>query len=348
MKLTSKNRPKLTVLVGPPACGKSTLTKKFEDHDTLIVSSDDIRYKLQEKRFGDAYTYRPEMNKEVFKVFHSKVEEGLEKGMHVVADATSMSYKDRSTFRDIKRRLNKKNIFPYMEAMVVVENIQEIMLNDAMRVEEEVGKEVIVHSLKRFRVPNPRIEEWDVVKIVRSRPDTGHPQQYFDGLDKIADTYDQKNKWHTLTLGGHIEELKEMSPNNRLKTISQYHDYGKLFTQEIKEGQARYYGHANVSSYLYLYSLAEEFVQELSEEQIENAIIIERHMTRLDEWRPSRALTEMGIEAYFLLQEFDEIDKRGGSKKGKNRYEGLTSEEKRDILNNRRKQFFEEMEEYIT
>jgi hypothetical protein len=131
--------------------------------------------------------------------------------------------------------------------------------------ERTCSKEVIVKLLNSFNVPT-----WYELK---DAVDNSYIGFYFDENEiyrtgekifQIAMYFDQCNKNHNLTLGKHCERAKEIlelngfSSDSELLDAAKYHDIGKLYTQKFTTyygtptSQAHYYGHANVSAYMYL------------------------------------------------------------------------------------------------
>lgn len=86
----------LTITVGIPGCGKSTLAEKLKADGTVdvILSSDAIREELT----GDAENQ--DANARVFSTLFHRVEAALEQKLNVLVDATNL----KPTYR---RRLNE-------------------------------------------------------------------------------------------------------------------------------------------------------------------------------------------------------------------------------------------------
>lgn len=298
---------KLKVLIGPPASGKSTYTKKRKSK-YKSVSSDKIRFALQEE-LGDRYKYRPELNGKIFAEYHKQIEDYLLQGHNVIADATNMTVKDRNQYFDITRRVGKQGIKVTVEAILFISSIETLIVRDEKR-EAKVGAEVILHSLKRFKAPNIRTEGWDLIQIIQSDIET--PGEYREKLIERAQGFDQKNPYHQYDLGGHQKDVWERLKkaghgSERMKDISETHDLGKLYTMTVDEkGMGHFYGHAGVSTYIY-FKIAPPTID--FEEMFARALIIERHMAELDKWSVHKAKRELGEEVLRDLVKFWEIDK---------------------------------------
>lgn len=75
---------KLYVMIGIPGSGKSTYAKQYlKDKYTIYVSRDEIRYGLLEE--ADEYFSK---EKTVFDIFIQKIQDALNNGYNVIADAT--------------------------------------------------------------------------------------------------------------------------------------------------------------------------------------------------------------------------------------------------------------------
>lgn len=298
----------LHVVIGPPGSGKTTYIKNKKFHkNTVIVSSDDIRYQKQADQFGDPYAYRPELNGEVFDEFHGKIEEYLRNGRSVVADATNMTIRDRSPFFEVASRVEKET--PYKVAVcayVLLAPVGELVENDSKRSLERVGEDVIIHSLTRFQTPNPKVEPWYSITLY-NKDDDRTIHNNWKTAERHMKKFNQKNPHHKYTLYEHSRRVANILSNGNRDTvlydIGMQHDIGKLYTQKVTDGVATYYGHAGVSSYLSLY------YNYASPSAIMVAKVIERHMTDPEKWREDRAMKEMKPSWYRIYKRLWDIDK---------------------------------------
>ena len=80
---------KLYIMVGCPGSGKSIYAKKYLS-DAVYISRDDIRFSLVKE--NEEYFSK---EKEVFKVFINKINNELQNGHDVVADATHLNPSSR-------------------------------------------------------------------------------------------------------------------------------------------------------------------------------------------------------------------------------------------------------------
>ena len=87
----------LTITVGIPGCGKSTLAEKLKAEGTIdvILSSDDIRQELT----GDIENQ--DANAQVFKTLYRRVEGGLAQDLNVLVDATNLKPSYRRHLNEI-------------------------------------------------------------------------------------------------------------------------------------------------------------------------------------------------------------------------------------------------------
>lgn len=95
----------LIVLVGPPACGKTTFVKN-QSLKGNHISRDKIRFSLLED--GESYFGKEDL---VFDEYVKQIQESLDAGQRTYADATHLNEKSRNKLLD---RLNLENVDIYM------------------------------------------------------------------------------------------------------------------------------------------------------------------------------------------------------------------------------------------
>ena len=130
------------VLVGCPACGKSTFAKNF-DNDTVVVSSDAIREEL----YGDEAIQGN--GKEVFSLYYDRAIAAIEKGYNVILDATNVTRKAR---KNIFSTLGKSNVDCKFVAICFERELDVLLKQNAGR-ERKVPKEVIERMYHNYVRP---------------------------------------------------------------------------------------------------------------------------------------------------------------------------------------------------
>lgn len=243
--------PKLFVLCGLPASGKSTYAKELaEKYNANIHASDSIREELS----GDINNQN--INDLVFKTLHRRIKEDLANGKSCIMDATNINYKRRMAF------LQELNKIPCEKICILMATpYEECLKNNANR-DRKVPEEVIERMYRHFDVPY-WYEGWDDVWVKYS-PHSQDSFGYACYFVSNTKTYNQDNKHHRLSLGEHSEETWKYVSEHRgdtdnnsiaLRIASVLHDNGKIFTKTFKNSkseiteQAHYYNHERVGSY---------------------------------------------------------------------------------------------------
>lgn len=137
-------QPILYLLCGPAASGKSTWCHQHVKADDIYVSRDEIRF-ARLKNSEDYFTHE----KEVFKEYLSRIQDGLSKGNNVFADATHLNWSSRNK---ILKHINNEKV----QIKVVVFNTPlNICLNRNSNREglRRVPDNVIIDMFRRFSFP---------------------------------------------------------------------------------------------------------------------------------------------------------------------------------------------------
>jgi predicted kinase len=88
----------LIILKAPPASGKSTIAKGYQDKGYVVISSDELRGILGRDESDQT------KNKEVFDAAHMMTAYFLARGQNVLIDACNVTRKSRAKFIEIGRR----------------------------------------------------------------------------------------------------------------------------------------------------------------------------------------------------------------------------------------------------
>lgn len=135
----------LIVLVGCPGSGKTTLVKQLLQEGDVYVSRDEVRFSLV--RENEEYFSR---ENEVYKTFVQKIQEGLDKGGKVYADATHLNAASRGKL--LRRLSGLKDT--YVTALVVKTSLKTCLERNSQRKGRAAVSESVVRSMHRsFTVP---------------------------------------------------------------------------------------------------------------------------------------------------------------------------------------------------
>lgn len=230
----------LICCIGPPASGKSTWAEKISEREGYEwVSSDNIR---KENNYNIS-------NADVFSIMFDRTIDALDEGRSVIYDATNLSSKRRHTLIENIKHASICDIVLF-RCEVFVAPIDTIKKRNAKREGKDcVPEDVIDRMITQFQFPQ-YFEGWDYINI--NDNSVGRPVR----LD-IMKGFDQKSKYHSLDLYEHsravVEKAHKLSLPLVVSDAAWYHDIGKVYCQTIgKDGWAHYYGHENVSAYLFV------------------------------------------------------------------------------------------------
>ena len=303
------NKPKLIMMVGLSASGKSTIAKELAVmENAAIVSSDKIRGEICPGGVQDQ-----SMNEMVFTEFRKRIVIHLMTGRSVIADATNLTIKSRAATLAVARQFDCEKI-----AYIVPKPFLRCLADDSDR-EYSVSGRVLYKQRASFQVPFKE-EGFDEIIIHRfeeyQKPDVdilGH-------VLSLMKDFDQKNPHHTGTLLEHsMEVVNRVIQSDCLNSLSRrgshgvmYHDVGKLLTQTFDDtGVAHYYNHANVGAYWFLSEAYREFNPGYSDEFLDNVFLINYHMLPFD-WNTVKArekwLGVFGQDKYDALLELHRCD----------------------------------------
>lgn len=304
------NKPKLFIMIGLSAAGKSTIAKELaKDYEAVIVSSDSIRKEI----CGNVSDQSK--NEEVFKLFHKRIRKYLHEKRNVIADATNITMKSR---RAIINNVKKMDI--EIIAYIVPKKIEDCIKDNVER-EYIVQEEVIYKQMKRFQIPFLE-EGFDKIIVHDFNYDLRYKLYPLEIIEKMTG-FDQKNPHHNMYLEDHCDftynKFSDLDhPYDIYKSGfllgAKIHDFGKLCTQTIDEnGIAHYFGHENVGSYCVLTTLYNPFEEYNTDVfLLDCCFLINYHMVPFN-WNTEKTKNKwkniFGEEKYNMLLRFHECDK---------------------------------------
>lgn len=304
------NKPKIYIMCGISASGKSTIAKQIAEKDNcVIVSSDAIRGEICEGGVSDQ-----SKNEEVFRIFHKRIKDNLLKGNNVIADATNITIKSRKAIFNVIKDINCDKI-----AYIVPKKYKYCLEHNNNINRVPVPDYVIEKQVSKFQIPFYE-EGFDKIII--------HDFEYIDVTFNFVQTllermkcFDQKNPHHNMTLGEHCEYTSNLMKEIKgyIYTIYPYaamlHDVGKLMTQTFDDkGMAHYYNHENIGCYYLLSNIDSLKVHRDydNDEILDLLFLINYHMLPMN-WNTEKSKQKweniFGEYKYQLLLDFNKCDK---------------------------------------
>lgn len=325
--------PLMIMMCGLPGSGKSTFADGItiqsdkQEYKPIIHSSDSLRKEL----YGDESTQGD--NNKLFTELHRRIKADLSNGKDVIYDATSLKKKNRIQFLQ-----ELKNI-PCTPICILMATEYEACLCNNEHRERKVPIEVIKRMQMNFEPPAMN-EGFSNIAYVFSYLDENHnivdtcssDKYKLDTFFKKANSFNQENKHHRLTLGEHCAQtgsyIQNEKPDNFwLMIAALLHDNGKLYTKTrvnskgVDDGNCHYFQHHCVGSYIAMFYVLEIFEimkTDKSIECVENPIeyvtnLIFYHMHPYMQWKQSARVYKrdremLGEEMYndiMLLHEAD-------------------------------------------
>lgn len=258
------NKPSFIMMVGLPGSGKSTYAKTLTlDGKPYIIHSSD---KLREELYGDAAIQGD--NNKLFAELHKRIKDDLRRGENVVYDATNIKKKNRIAFLK-----ELKDIPCYKDCVVMATEYRACEYNNEHR-ERKVPPEVIQRMYLNYQPPHESEGFREIVyiftylnsdkQLVSEQPNDRYALSKFFN---VANTFDQENSHHKLTLGEHCAKSGEYIQNQRpndfwLLMAALIHDIGKLDTKTrfnsrgVMDGECHYYNHNCAGAYKAMFCLS--------------------------------------------------------------------------------------------
>lgn len=286
--LKTKNKMKTFIMcIGLPGCGKSTWCTQQETlYGTVSISTDKIREELygSESEQGDP-------NK-VFKIAKDRVVNGFEIFDTVILDATNIQKKHRIHFiKAIKQSVN--NVVA--KAVWFVTPVDICKERNFQR--DRVVSEYVIDKMYKLFSPPGKEEGFDEFAFVINYDIKTNNAKTIEKFLQVADSFDQQNKHHTLTLGEHVRKasqyVKEHGGSDILCTAALLHDVGKPVTASHKNSKGEtteelhYYQHHCCGAYeipFYLFNDENFSIEDI----VYIANLVYYHMHPLREWKSDK------------------------------------------------------------
>lgn len=302
-------QPKLYIMCGLSASGKSTIARTLsEKENCIIISSDAIRGEICEGGVADQ-----SKNEEVFNIFHKRIKENLSKGNNVIADATNITVKSRKAIFNAVRNIDCCKI-----AYVVIKSYGLCLLdNRSSSRKYPVPDEVIYKQMCAFQIPFYE-EGFDKI-ILYTYDSTVNIYNNIGILDVYREdmfNFNQNNPHHNQTLYSHCMTVRDNFYKSKVYSLAaEFHDIGKLFCETVDEdGISHYYNHSSIGTYMLLEDYKEIcYLEKLSKDELlEFLFIINYHMLPMN-WTTDKSRNKwkkvLGEDKFNLLVEFNRCDK---------------------------------------
>lgn len=260
LKEGTEENPTVTMLVGPPASGKSTWVSKH-GKGQVVISRDDIVDKYAKKHgisYNETFSDKDIQNN-VNKDLENHIVKTLKSGKSFIVDMTNMSKMSRKRMLDrVPENYTKK---------AVVFNVSRKELEKRlMNREKETGKHIPPHVIDNMlaRYEKPTKGEFDVIVSEGTINEVKTPKTFKELLKMMppqvqklvmnlknvpqsAEHHPEGNVLkHTITVVNRA--LKHAPGDMDLAVSAMFHDLGKANTAGInKKGNITHYGHEKVS-----------------------------------------------------------------------------------------------------
>lgn len=166
----SGNAPKITILVGVPACGKSTWREENWG-DAIVISRDDVMMKYahdnidgsENMTYSDVWKYLEDndLHKEVDKIEQTIFRQAVKDNDDIIIDRTNMSAKSRRKWLSNVPKTYEK------EAIVFATVYEDVYSRNKKRAEDtgkNIGNWIIGNMMRQFIIPT--YAEVDSVKFI--------------------------------------------------------------------------------------------------------------------------------------------------------------------------------------
>ena len=306
----NKNKPKLIILIGISASGKSTIAKQLaKKENAIIISSDAIRAELCNGNVSDQYK-----NDEVFKLYHKRIRENLLNGNNVIADATNITLRSRRAIFNAINGIDCEKI-----GYIVVKKIGNYIKDNHNDDRVAVPDGVIEKQVRKFQVPFKEEGFDEIVIDDQSRCIIETfllPSMEF--YSRMIG-FDQKNPYHNQTLDKHCDYVTQIFEQYNYpycyNLAAKLHDIGKCYVQSFDENGIAYYPrHENYGTYLLL-SNYNEFIYScelIPNEFLDFLFLVNYHMLPMN-WTTDKIKEKwrkiFGEYKYQLLLDFCKCDK---------------------------------------
>lgn len=298
---------KLTIMIGLPGSGKSYHAANLAyDSEAVLIEADEIR----KEKFGNKQDR--ETHVALFEYIRGLITGYLTMG-NVVFDATNLSHKHRKAFIDIAKMSGST-----VSGVLVAAPWHECLDNNRKR-ERILPEDVMGHMRKSF-VPPFKAEGWDDISIIWNVRDAADFSSRFQICDLFAfmDDFDQENRHHSRTLGGHVRAVRDAGcvHSDLLRVAGMFHDIGKIWTKRFQtfkgepKEDASYFSHENVGAYMALFYLKEEGYTDEFILEVVNLISFHMRLYFVQSEKALRRLVSLvGQDAFENLERLHDADR---------------------------------------